>query len=237
MSADTEHRLLCTCTLYLPQNIFVLHKSVTTVILQKTGTVRQSVLACCIWPSLFCDFPSVRMRINTLTLRAWDDLFVLLLIWYWNPIHCHTAGITLCLIVGRDCRELEGNSTNYLDRIFRLEKFWVKYRNLLLLSGGNDRDKEKSLGEDMQVFDVPCTTKWYSGRGRVWGYVNRRRRQGGYTCLDVALMVLATTFLVEHLPFQLIVAACPLWKCYRQKVQKIFLKDSRTEECMNEDTQ
>lgn len=50
--------------------------------------------------------------------------------------------------------------------------------------------------------------------------------------LEVSLLVLATVFLVEHLPFQLIVAVCPMRKCFRRKVREIILKDSRTEECM-----
>lgn len=75
------------------------------------------------------------------TLRTWDNLFVLFLIWGWKSVHLHTTGITLCLIVGKDYRKVKEKNIDHSGSVFMWGKFCIRFRGLLLLSGRNERKK------------------------------------------------------------------------------------------------
>lgn len=73
--------------------------------------------------------------------------------------------ITLCCAVGRDCRKSEEKNINYSGNVLRLGEFCVRFRDLLLLLGGNKRElKKRALMEVSEFSMLHTKTKWHGSR-------------------------------------------------------------------------
>lgn len=68
-------------------------------------------------------------------------------------------------MVGRDCRTLEEKNINYSGNVFRLGKFCVRFRDLLLLLGGNEKElKKRGLVKVSKFSMLHTKTKWHGSR-------------------------------------------------------------------------